>query len=162
MFKIKWLPAGCLHIVWGGFYATYTLAARILIFFHHRLALYWFNYLALYLHYCMWPFIVPKLSSVSRMTLIWACTRLAFFCQVEVCCLAQRGLGLNDFEKISYCDYFDWYRNYDLMCNIRGNDLFYIIILIFIEKHIKMIMVWFFAGICTKQRCFLKSVEYDV
>ncbi len=42
---------------------------------------------------------------------------------------------------------------------IMGKDHFYIIIHIFIEKH-KNVHGVIFAGICTKQRCFPKSVEY--
>ncbi len=42
-----------------------------------------------------------------------------------------------------YCDC-------DMICDIGGKDDFYIIILIFIEKHMKMILVWFL------QECFLK------
>lgn len=33
-------------------------------------------------------------------------------------------LGLNDFEKISNCDYFDWCCNCNIICDIRGNDNF--------------------------------------
>ncbi len=33
-----------------------------------------------------------------------------------------------------------------MICDIRGNDHFYIIILIFIEKHNETIMVWFLRG----------------
>lgn len=54
------------------------------------------------------------------------------------------GVGLNDFEKISNCNYFDWYC--DMIRDITGKDNFYTIILIFIEKHIKMIMVLFLRG----------------
>ena len=61
--------------------------------------------------------------------------------------------GLNDFEKISNCDYFDWYCNCNINYNIRGNDNIYMIIHFFIEKtlkwiKIKMIVAWLFAGMC--------------
>lgn len=69
---------------------------------------------------------------------------------------------LNNFEKISYCEYFDWYCNFDMICSTKENDNFYLIILILIEKHQNDYGVIFFAWICAKQRCFLKSVEYDV
>ena len=44
--------------------------------------------------------------------------------------------------------------------DIGGNDILFIIILI--ENYIKMIMEGFFARICTKERLFLKSVEYNL
>ncbi len=43
----------------------------------------------------------------------------------------------------------------------EGMIFFYIIILFLIDKHQHDCGV-IFAGICAKQRCFLKSVEYDV
>ncbi len=42
------------------------------------------------------------------------------------------------------------------------NDRFYIVILIFIEKHVKMILICACAEIWTKQRRRHKSIEYDV
>ncbi len=55
-------------------------------------------------------------------------------------------VGPHNFEKISNCDYLDRYCDCDMICDIRGNDNFYIIVLIFIEKHVKMIIVWFLKG----------------
>ncbi len=43
-------------------------------------------------------------------------------------------------KKISILQFFG-YCNCDLICDIVGNDYYYIIILIFIEKYNKMIMV---------------------
>ncbi len=48
-----------------------------------------------------------------------------------------------------------------MIVKIRGNSYFYVVILIFIKRHIKDYGV-IFAGICAEGRCFLKSVEYDV
>lgn len=45
------------------------------------------------------------------------------------------------FGWISNCDYFDGYCNCDMICDIRGNDNFYIFIIHFFAKHVKMIMV---------------------
>ncbi len=46
-----------------------------------------------------------------------------------------------------------------MICDISGNDRFYIIILIFMERHIKNNSNVIFAGTCTKQRCFFMSVN---
>ncbi len=59
-------------------------------------------------------------------------------------------VGLHNFEKTSNCDYLHWYCHGDMICDTKRNDLFYIITLFFIGKHIKMIMVWFLQGISTK------------
>ena len=42
-----------------------------------------------------------------------------------------------------------------MICDIRGYDNVYITILIFIEKHIKMIMVWFLQGSVPNKDVFL-------
>lgn len=53
-------------------------------------------------------------------------------------------VGLNDLKNISDCDYVDWYCNCDTICDIRGDDHFYIIILIVID---------FFQGSESNKRC---------
>ncbi len=53
----------------------------------------------------------------------------------------------------------DIYSDCDMICDTRRNDHFYIITL-FIDKHIKMIMVWFLQG-CENKDVSFKSVEYD-
>ncbi len=51
--------------------------------------------------------------------------------------------------------------NCEIICDIRGKYLFYIIILIFTEKYYNDYGV-IFGGICIKQTCCLECVEYDV
>lgn len=45
-----------------------------------------------------------------------------------------------------------------MICDIGGNDHFYINILIFIEKE----LWWDFCKDLYQKKCFLRSVEYDV
>lgn len=52
-------------------------------------------------------------------------------------------VGLHNLEKQTNCDYFDWYWNCDMYYNCAGINHFWMIILVMIEKYIKMIMVWF-------------------
>ncbi len=64
-------------------------------------------------------------------------------------------VGLHDFEEISNCHYLDWYCICSVICDVRGMDHFYIIILIFIEKHLEMTMVWFLRGCVPNKNVFL-------
>lgn len=60
------------------------------------------------------------------------------------CVYKTEPLGLNDFEKISHFDYFDWYYYYDIIliwfAILEGVIIFTSLIFI---KNINMIMVWF-------------------
>lgn len=62
---------------------------------------------------------------------------------------------LNNFEKISYCEYFDWYCNFDMICSTKENDNFYLIILILIEKHENDYGVIFLQGSVPNRDVFL-------
>ncbi len=60
----------------------------------------------------------------------------------------------------SNCYYLDWYCNCKMICDIRGNYHFDIMILIFLDKRIKIIMGEYFHGPMVKlKKSFLKSVE---
>ncbi len=61
--------------------------------------------------------------------------------------------GLHNFEKIFNCDYLGW--NCDLVWDMRGASYFYILILIFIKKDIKMITVPLLQGSLPNKDVFL-------
>lgn len=63
--------------------------------------------------------------------------------------------------KISILKYFDQYFNCDVIGGIRGNNHFYIIILIFNEKHYNYYDM-IFTRVCTKEIFFPRTVKYAV
>lgn len=83
-------------------------------------------------------------------------------CEMAVGMLCVWCVGLNDLKEHLIEIILTRYCNGDMICDSSRNDAFYIIILIFTEKHIKMNSGVVFVGICTKQRCFLKSLEHYV
>ncbi len=52
-------------------------------------------------------------------------------------------------------DYFDWYCDFDMICSFRVNNKFHDVILIFLEKHVEIIKVWFLQGSVPNKDVFL-------
>ncbi len=67
---------------------------------------------------------------------------------------------LHDFGKISVQLFALILRLHNGLQYMRGNGRFTSLFIFSLIKHIKMIEI--FTGICTKQRFFLESVDYDV